>query len=102
MPLFWFPTKELTVVCSLWLLYPLPPTIIDSLGSASFPPPVLEFLTASMDSTENTLLEQVDGSCDLWIHASKDLKHSKDGYRTNALTGGHAEFPVVCHNSQCG
>ncbi|PKX92763.1 uncharacterized protein P174DRAFT_212405 [Aspergillus novofumigatus IBT 16806] len=57
MPLFWFPTKELTVVCSLWLLYPLPPTIIDSLGSASFPPPVLDFFITSMDSLEMTPLE---------------------------------------------
>ncbi|KAL3411102.1 hypothetical protein V8F44DRAFT_652381 [Aspergillus fumigatus] len=81
--------RRLSVVCGYCIHFHPPPTIIDSLGSASFPTPVLDFLTASMDSFEN-------------IHASKNLEHSKDGLLTNALTGGRAEFPVVCQDSPCG
>jgi hypothetical protein len=82
----------LTVVCSLSLYYPLPPSIInDTLGSVSLPTaPVLDCLTAANG------FARANRACHLWIHVSNNFKHSpKDVYKIRSLTGGRTKLPVL-------
>ncbi|PWY87197.1 hypothetical protein BO94DRAFT_69843 [Aspergillus sclerotioniger CBS 115572] len=70
---FWIPPEQMTVVCSLWLLYPLPPTIVGFLG---FSPLFLPFTMGGLPAKYGT----ADGAASVRVCLSVGFQRSCASY----------------------